>query len=57
MATADAGKGAPYLIPLSFSWDGQTLLFATPRNSVTGRNIRETGKVLVSVSAPPATSF
>jgi hypothetical protein len=31
--------GAPYLVPLSFDWDGQALLVATPTNSPTGRNL------------------
>jgi hypothetical protein len=35
-ATAD---GAPYLVPLSFDWDGEALLLATPASSPTGRNL------------------
>jgi Pyridoxamine 5'-phosphate oxidase len=31
--------GAPYLVPLSFDWDGEALLVATPTNSPTGRNL------------------
>src|SRR5437588_309012 len=42
VATAD---GAPYLIPLSFLWDGTTLLIATVDASPTGRNLRATGRV------------
>ncbi len=38
MASASA-DGAPYLVPLSFHWDGDTLLVATPANSPTGRNL------------------
>jgi hypothetical protein len=38
VATAD-GAGVPYLIPLSFHWDGTDLLLATPANSVTARNL------------------
>jgi len=34
--------GAPYLVPLSFDWDGQALLVATPENSPTGRNLAAT---------------
>jgi hypothetical protein len=45
VATADPVGGTPYLIPLSFLWDGQTVLLATPAASVTGRNIQATGKV------------
>src|SRR4051794_37076881 len=34
--------GAPFLIPLSFDWDGEALLLATPANSPTGRNLAAT---------------
>ncbi|WP_174534267.1 pyridoxamine 5'-phosphate oxidase family protein [Micromonospora chalcea] len=37
---ATAGPdGTPYLVPLSFDWDGHTLLVATPADSRTGRNL------------------
>lgn len=49
VATADAESGTPYLIPLSFSWDGESLLVATPESSVTGRNLRATGKARVGI--------
>ena len=35
--------GAPYLVPLSFDWDGEALLLATPPDSPTGRNLAATG--------------
>jgi hypothetical protein len=38
VASASAG-GAPYLVPLSFDWDGEALLVATPASSPTGRNL------------------
>ncbi|MFF3203810.1 pyridoxamine 5'-phosphate oxidase family protein [Streptomyces sp. NPDC002962] len=38
VASASA-DGAPYLVPLSFDWDGEALLAATPTNSPTGRNL------------------
>jgi hypothetical protein len=38
VATASLEAG-PYLVPLSFHWDGQTLLLATPAASPTGRNL------------------
>ncbi len=38
MASASA-DGAPYLVPLSFDWDGETLLMSTPTDSPTGRNL------------------
>jgi len=44
VASASAG-GAPYLVPLSFDWDGQTLLVATSTDSPTGRNMAATGAV------------
>jgi Pyridoxamine 5'-phosphate oxidase len=31
--------GMPYLVPLSFDWDGEALLVATPADSPTGRNL------------------
>lgn len=31
--------GLPYLVPLSFDWDGERLTVATPRDSRTGRNL------------------
>jgi Pyridoxamine 5'-phosphate oxidase len=42
LASASAG-GAPYLVPLSFDWDGEALIVATPSNSPTGRNLAATG--------------
>jgi hypothetical protein len=44
VASASA-DGTPYLIPLSFDWDGQMLLLATPTNSPTGRNLAVTRAV------------
>ena len=34
--------GAPYLVPVSFDWDGAALLVATPAGSPTGRNLAVT---------------
>ncbi|WP_033321378.1 pyridoxamine 5'-phosphate oxidase family protein [Streptomyces yerevanensis] len=34
--------GAPYLVPLSYVWDGEALLVATPAKSPTGRNLAAT---------------
>ncbi|MET7733603.1 pyridoxamine 5'-phosphate oxidase family protein [Streptomyces sp. NPDC005402] len=46
VATApDDGSGVPYLVPLSFLWDGSTILLATPAGSPTGRNLKSTGRV------------
>ena len=44
VASASA-EGAPYLVPLSFDWDGATLLLATPAESPTGRNLAATRSV------------
>ena len=41
---ATAGDEA-YLVPLSFRWDGRTLLLATASASPTARNLMATGKV------------
>ena len=49
VATADPGSGTPYLVPLSFLWDGATLLIATPASSPTSRNLRATGKVRLGI--------
>ncbi|MGS0687965.1 pyridoxamine 5'-phosphate oxidase family protein [Nakamurella sp. GG22] len=38
VATASR-DGVPYLVPLSFDWDGETVLLATPASSPTGRNL------------------
>jgi hypothetical protein len=38
-------EGVPYLVPLSFDWDGEALLLATPANSPTGRNLKATRTV------------
>ncbi|WP_242892986.1 pyridoxamine 5'-phosphate oxidase family protein [Actinomadura litoris] len=45
VGTADPAGGTPYLVPLSFLWDGSTVLIATPAESPTGRNLRATGRV------------
>jgi hypothetical protein len=44
VASASA-EGAPYLVPLSFDWDGEALLVATPAESPTGRNLAATRSV------------
>ncbi|MFI7214883.1 pyridoxamine 5'-phosphate oxidase family protein [Micromonospora maritima] len=38
VASADP-DGTPHLVPLSFDWDGHTLLLATAAHSPTGRNL------------------
>ena len=44
VASASADS-APYLVPLSFDWDGAALLMATPADSPTGRNLAATRAV------------
>jgi Pyridoxamine 5'-phosphate oxidase len=44
VASASA-DGAPYLVPLSFDWDGEALLVATPTDSPTGSNLAATRTV------------
>jgi hypothetical protein len=44
VASASA-DGAPYLVPLSFDWDGEAPLMATPTDSPTGRNLVATRTV------------
>jgi len=48
IATADAA-GSGYLLPLSFLWDGAGVVVATPRSSVTGRNLTRGGRVRVGI--------
>jgi hypothetical protein len=44
VATASSDS-VPHLVPLSFDWDGERLLVATPRDSPTGRNLAATRTV------------
>jgi hypothetical protein len=41
--------GAPYLVPLSFDWDGEALLVSTPADSPTGRNLVAGRKVRIAL--------
>jgi hypothetical protein len=49
-ATADPA-GLPYLMPLSFLWDGQALLISTARTNPTARFLEATGKVRVALGS------
>jgi hypothetical protein len=49
IASASEGSGTPYLVPLSFWWDGSALFISTPASSSTSRNLRATGKVRVGI--------
>jgi hypothetical protein len=48
VASASA-HGDPYLVPLSFLWDGEALLVATPAGSRTSRNLSASGTVRVGL--------
>ncbi|GAA4211487.1 pyridoxamine 5'-phosphate oxidase family protein [Actinocatenispora rupis] len=48
VATAD---GEPYLVPLSYRWDGSTLLLATGADTPTARNLTATGEVRLGLGA------
>ncbi|MFG2640787.1 pyridoxamine 5'-phosphate oxidase family protein [Streptomyces sp. NPDC048370] len=48
VASASA-DGAPYLVPLSFDWDGEDLLAATLADSPTGRNLTANGTVRLAL--------
>lgn len=45
VATAGEGGGEPYLVPLSFLWNGEALLLATASATPTARNLLATGAV------------
>ena len=49
VATAGPANGAPHLVPLSFLWDGITMLIATPSASVTSRNLQATGRARLGI--------
>ncbi|MEV6932303.1 pyridoxamine 5'-phosphate oxidase family protein [Dactylosporangium sp. NPDC051485] len=48
VATADA-EGTPYLVPLSFLWEGETLLISTAATNPTARNLLAGGRVRLTV--------
>ena len=48
VASASA-TGEAHLVPLSFYWDGARLIFATPENSPTARNLRRAGVARVAL--------
>ena len=49
VATAGEEGGTPYLVPLSFLWDGAALLVATEPSSPTGRNLAASGRVRLGI--------
>jgi hypothetical protein len=50
VATADA-EGTPYLVPLSFLWDGEALLISTAATNPTARNLRAGGRVRLTIGS------
>ncbi|GAA1183478.1 hypothetical protein F4556_000665 [Kitasatospora gansuensis] len=48
VATADRA-GTPYLVPLSFLWDGETLLISTSAGNPTARNLQAGGRVRLTI--------
>jgi nitroimidazol reductase NimA-like FMN-containing flavoprotein (pyridoxamine 5'-phosphate oxidase superfamily) len=46
---ATAADDGPYLMPLSFHWDGAALLFSTLATNPTGRNLLATGQARVAL--------
>ncbi|GAA3256033.1 pyridoxamine 5'-phosphate oxidase family protein [Dactylosporangium siamense] len=48
VATADRA-GTPHLVPLSFLWDGETLLISTAAGNPTARNLRAGGRVRLTI--------
>ena len=48
VASAD-GMGNAHLVPLSFYWDGEALVLATPRSSPTATNLLRAGVARVAV--------
>lgn len=51
VASASA-DGDAYMIPLSFLWDGQRLILATPESSRTARNLRRAGVARLALPSP-----
>lgn len=49
VATAGPANGVPHLVPLSFLWDGTTMLIATPSASATSRNLQATGRARLGI--------
>ncbi|MEU3688603.1 pyridoxamine 5'-phosphate oxidase family protein [Streptomyces narbonensis] len=51
VATADA-EGEPYLVPLSFLWDGESVWLCTRLANPTGRNLLTGGRVRLAFGDP-----
>jgi hypothetical protein len=51
VATSDPDSGAPHLVPLSFTWDGKTVLLSTSASSPTGRALAATKRARLGFGA------
>lgn len=51
VATADPATGAPHLVPLSFVWDGSSILLATGQRSIAGRGLASGTGVRIGLGA------
>ncbi|MEU2436071.1 pyridoxamine 5'-phosphate oxidase family protein [Streptomyces rubradiris] len=51
VATAASDGAAPHLVPLSFVWDGTSLLIATAADSPAGRGLVATGRARLGVGS------
>jgi hypothetical protein len=51
VATADPATGAPHLVPLSFVWDGSSILLATGQRSIAGRGLASGAGVRIGLGA------
>jgi hypothetical protein len=49
IATASPESGEPYLVPLSFLWEGSTLLLSTNAVNQTAQNLRASGTVRIGI--------
>jgi pyridoxamine 5'-phosphate oxidase-like protein len=47
--STSSADGTPYLMPLSFLWDGETLLFSTAASNPTSLNLQATGRAHVAL--------
>lgn len=51
VASSDQHGGPPYLTPLSFLWDGGSVIVACEYDTVTGRNLETTGRTRIAVGS------
>src|SRR3546814_17281091 len=48
VATASA-TGEPYLVPLSYAWDGVDVILSTHSSTLTARNLAESGRARLGI--------